>query len=112
MFDIFHDCNRSTFDPTHKYSSLRLPEISPDPNLHNFVLSQTSWDRLWQVVLVLVPGGLDLITDPSLTHHGKEKKKKIGHSCLLLVPGSLKPVSDHASMSQTGLVFNRITIVA
>ena len=43
-FDICHDCNRSTFAPTHKYSSLRLPETSSDQNLHNLRLSKTSWD--------------------------------------------------------------------
>ena len=77
MFDIFHDCNRSTVAPTHKYSSLRLPETSSDPNLHNCMLSETSCDCLWQVDLVLDPGCLDLIPDLSPTHYGKKNKQKL-----------------------------------
>ena len=51
------------------------------PKLYNPVFSEASWDSYCQDALTLVPGGLDLVPDPSRTHHGK-RKTEIGYCCL------------------------------
>ena len=71
--------------------------------------------------LMLVSGGRDLVADPSPTPpppppppHAK-RKTEIGYCSLrksVISPKKSEEVSDPAGVSKTGLVLNRITIVA
>ena len=78
---FFCICPNTAVAPTHEYYSLRLLQTQ---NLHNLMLSETSWDNKWQVGFDLVTGGLDLIIPDIYPRPTIEKKKKtkIGHSCL------------------------------
>ena len=42
--EALHDCKCTSFTTTLKYLSLRFPEASSDPKLHNFMLSEVLWD--------------------------------------------------------------------
>ena len=81
MFDIFHDCNRSTLAPTQKFLSIRLPEASSDPNIHNPMLSWRPATLKSRSLSFRSPG-------LSPTHQQKSPIAVLGN--LLLVQGCLR----------------------